>query len=1520
MRNHVSPLLFFRLFLLLTMNLCLVWLVLPAVASEARVERGHLDPYERAYIDRFLKSGEYLPVSDVKEGDTGYGLSVFHGMKVEKFDVKVLGVMKQVLNGRDSILIKISGDVLGKNNVVRGMSGSPIYIKNKLVGALSYGFDFSMEPIVGVTPIVDMLDAIIKPTDQRTLRLTGHSLESLSMPLSISSIEGSGQELDRLKRSIMSTSLGAGAPKMVPLMSPVALSGFSSRARSFLADRFKGIGLDVSGGASGGLNKELSSLEGGAANRLVPGSALGLLLSTGDFSSAATGTVTGIFHDRVLGFGHPLMEAGAIDVPMASAYIHEVLPSLSVSFKLSSPLKVLGRIFADRPWSVGGELGKNASMIPVDITVIDGQRHFRKDFSSQVINHPNLSSDLISAIIMSAMDASFQSTDPYTVNLKSRIKIKDGRLLEREDSFASFASASSGLSILGLKFFSDPVVNYVDSIVSRIYNNRYKKEEVESVKLTVTFNVGKNTTALKRVIAEDPVVEPGEKVRFTCVLSPYNKKRYTETFEFEVPRDLPDGEYMVGVTGGSSYDGLRKTMKLFDPPTKNLDQELDRILDDPHANELIALLALPDQAVHINNAVIQNPPGHWSKLFFSDRYTNGPSIVPGEKLFKKRLDSYVTGSHVVGFTVKRKAPYLEEDSWYQSDSGSGKGSSGSHITGQARKVIGSLTKVAKSTGTTTESSGVPVSGSTDSKAGKTSGAQSANFAGDLTGLHTRFAKAWSQSTDSSFTGGKKENCTIDSWGRLFPGFEVLESGDCGRVRGEVRAWASAMVGNNFYFSAGNKIYVYEGSKSSTLVSMKTTMIPAMASAGETALYAACVPEGKVVKVGTEGSVKDFFKTKESVIASLCTDASGNLYVGAAGSGRIYKVGAGGNLLQTIDSGQAHITSLNYCPNTGRVMVGTGESGNVYSFDPAVAGDGLRGEYQSGAHIVTGAAWDKRGNLFITTAGPGSLVMVEKSGKSKNLATSEAFYHLYYDRFSDSIFTGDAEGDVTQIQIEPLPKRAFFVPVHHTNQEAVISISGDSDSNLFILTSNLPTVSRILFRPSAGAVYTSKVNDGGRPSRWSRLRVFGAYNQFEPAVRSAISVETRTGDTLRPDASWQGWQAAVAGDDGFKLGSRPGRFFQYRLSWTPGLKAGGADGQDRVFPCGHETVIGMVETTFSPANESPTVTSFNLASGSYVSGEKELKLVASDPDGDNISLSVDISSDEGKSWKELEDDLRGSEKKAKPASEKDKKKAKKDKGKKSDKKEKKDIKETKETTEDKDKDKSGEEAGESESEPEVESESEPETESEKDPEKETGTPFRLRFRRLQSAGEAFTSSEVKGSVLSKTKSSKSTEKKGSTKKDKSKTDLVKTASDGRIEWTWDTKKHKDGVYMLRFRLSDSPSNGGSAGDTMVENFYRTVIVDNSAPALSGTRADWSSASMLKEFRVETADKLSPVVNAVIESDHGESWALAPVDGLADSKSVVFLGRDLKFKKKPHSIKLEVSDKAGNKAKKEIKITK
>src|SRR5208283_359415 len=128
---------------------------------------GHFNPTDDAFVQRYLKPSEYIPVSEVKPGMEGYGLTVFQGTKIERFGVKVIGIIRKALNGRDAILIRLSGEKLGKNNVIRGMSGSPIYLNGRLCGALSYGFDFSKEPIVGVTPVTDMLDALSFHEEER---------------------------------------------------------------------------------------------------------------------------------------------------------------------------------------------------------------------------------------------------------------------------------------------------------------------------------------------------------------------------------------------------------------------------------------------------------------------------------------------------------------------------------------------------------------------------------------------------------------------------------------------------------------------------------------------------------------------------------------------------------------------------------------------------------------------------------------------------------------------------------------------------------------------------------------------------------------------------------------------------------------------------------------------------------------------------------------------------------------------------------------------------------------------------------------------------------------------------------------------------------------------------------------------------------------------------------------------------------------------------------------------------------
>src|SRR5262249_60024526 len=136
-----------------------------------------------------------------------------------------------------------------------------------------------------------------------------------------------------------------------------------------------------------------------------PGGSVSILLATGDFNVVATGTATAKFGQKVLAFGHPFLQAGAVDFPMATAYVHDVLPSLYVSFKLASPVSVVGSLTSDRPWSVGGQLGRTARLIPATYTVTDRTRNLKRTYHCQVVDHPDLTPELLASPAMSAIDA-----------------------------------------------------------------------------------------------------------------------------------------------------------------------------------------------------------------------------------------------------------------------------------------------------------------------------------------------------------------------------------------------------------------------------------------------------------------------------------------------------------------------------------------------------------------------------------------------------------------------------------------------------------------------------------------------------------------------------------------------------------------------------------------------------------------------------------------------------------------------------------------------------------------------------------------------------------------------------------------------------------------------------------------------------------------------------------------------------------------------------------------------------------
>jgi len=1592
-------------------------------ARAASTESAYFNPDDSEFVRKFLKPGTFMRASEVKNGMEGYGLSVFHGTKIERFNFRVIGVMKRVNNGRDAILVRLSGAAMGKNNVIRGMSGSPIYIDDKLVGAVSYGFDFSTEPIAGITPIIDMLDAMAKPEQAPEIG-SRIPLRKPGFEVTPSVVSAGNPDLGRFKKLMVS----AASPHMVPLMSPVSLSGFSSRAQQYLRGRFESVGLSVSEGSGGGSDTSHSAEDIKEANQMKPGSAMGVLLTTGDFESASTGTVTANFGGKVIGFGHPFVQAGSVDFPMSSAYVHEVLPSLSISFKLSSPIAVLGTIFSDRPWSIGGRIGSQAKMVPVSVEVTDGVRHIRKKFSSRVIDHEDLTPDLVAACTMSAMDATYQSTAPYVARVETEVEVTDEPGIKRFDCLTNNSGSAPASSIFR-PFFSDPVSGNIHSITSRILSNRYKKVHLKAVRLKINLESGRDLTRIVRISTDRPVVKPGENVTLNCLLEPYNGESYTENIEVTIPRDAPDGELALGVSGGSQLEDLRKRMNLVDPPTNSFEQIVRRLQEKPRGDRLFAVLALPNQSIHVDGEVLESPPGHWNKLFFSNRYTHGPSLVNGERRVNKEIPALVEGTHILAVTVKRPEPFMEKaPSYFAVPGGSGKAAMGAYVTAQAQKAIDSLNKTDGKPKIGDPSSATPAD---PNAAGANKSAQANTlslWSPSTEDTHIRPVQVWSQTDDGAFKGGTKYGVIIDSWGRMFPGYK---ENSVTPVTGALRAWSAVWSNGAIYIGSSNRIYRWSAAqqKVGQIAKFNCAAIPAIVADSKGNVYASLAPEGRIVKINAaagqkSASVTDVAKVTEPLVTCLAVDDDDTLYAGVAGTGRVYKVTASGASV-LVDTGDAHVLSMFYDRVSRRLYVGCGEQGNVYSVSKA--GE-LRAEFHSDDHLVTGVCRTKKGDLFITTAGTGRLLRITPSGETYDLATSDAFYTLYYHEPTDSVLAGDAEGDVTQIQEEPLTGQSFFVPVKHTDQEAVIALLSDGGNHIYAVSSNLPSIIEFSIKTD-NAAYTSPVKDGARQSQWSLLRIYGSFNEVSADLEKSVSVETRTGATVRPDSTWSAWTPAITTSEGYQIKSPDDRYFQYRLGW---LNTSVKGDSPRVFPQGRDSVIGRVAVTFLPSNSRPRFTSVSLRAGSYVSDTEEVVVVGSDPDGDSLSLAVDLSSDDGRTYAPLKSDIRADRTSKKDAKAEDKS-------------EKKDSDKTKTTTgqtkvesttvEKKadtittEVDKSKASDGETPADRDSPSDSDPENptgknekppEVEKPTERDDSVPGRsgttsgaeqYRNRRVNLEDENRPDGRKKPEDKFKPDSKHKPEEKNnpeekinpedrndpeedkypedktnpdannkpgpgegdkpggdSKPEDKTKPDEIKPgdktkpedktkpdqkskadeknsvkkpvakkgekpapakapakeaakakrAADGdlsdKFTWTIAANTLKEGHHILRFTLSDAPSNMVQPADITC---YRYIVIDTVKPVITEPTVTVSADRMLR-CEVSAKDVTSPISNATIQIDSEEPRALAVVGSLADKREVQLLASNVLLKKGAKKIEIEVVDRAGNKATRTVRL--
>ncbi|MEL6185417.1 MAG: hypothetical protein AAFU79_12410, partial [Myxococcota bacterium] len=544
------------------------------------------------------RSDQLFPLAEVRRGLTGVGFTVFEADVPEPFGVEVLGVLEGMLGpGEDVILARLTGERIRFTGVISGMSGSPVYIDGRLVGAVAYRFgSFAKEPIAGITPIERMLP-VFESSGSPTA--TG-----LPLPFDAAAVLA-----DRGRAPRGAPTLGATAtfaPRFSArndgqaIATPVAAAGLHPGAFERLAQTLEQGSMRLVAAGAAGVPRGGASSKGAAAGRvaaapLLPGAPIAARLTRGDIDLSAIGTVTYVEGSRVLAFGHPFVGEGRVGFPMATASILNTLASEAGSYKQGLPAEEVGSISQDRLTAIGGKLGgAPLKMVPLGVTVVDGSRRIRTEV--EIVEDPRWLSLLTDTVVTSAVLRRLSAEAGGTVKMKAGFQVGD-RYLEVQDSYA----APAPLRVAGYAA-QDAAV-----LLSLISRNDLEPASVSRVEVELAVDDEVRVIALETAVVEPQRVYPGQIVEITARLRPYRGRIRQQRLRVEIPIDAPAGPLRIHVGGGLELD-RRDVRAGGRPQPRTLDGLLGLLAERRPASALYARLYLPQQGLRWGTELLPGLP------------------------------------------------------------------------------------------------------------------------------------------------------------------------------------------------------------------------------------------------------------------------------------------------------------------------------------------------------------------------------------------------------------------------------------------------------------------------------------------------------------------------------------------------------------------------------------------------------------------------------------------------------------------------------------------------------------------------------------------------------------------------------------------------------------------------------------------------------------------------------------------------------------------------------------------------
>ncbi len=503
-----------------------------------------------------VAAAERMPLSQVQKGMKGYGLTVFQGTAIEKFDVEILGVLKNIGPGQDLILAKIDSEVVRRAGVIAGMSGSPVFIDGKVIGALAYSWQFAKEPVAGITPIEEMLKIAqvttpsgAKLADAQT-RTTLGLAPRLSAPEMLKALAENKPEqaFEKLVAGGMRQASAVSGATRIAL--PMSLSSFAPETIQRFSPYLDQLGfMAVPAGATS------TSAASSGKTSFEMGDPIGAVLLNGDFNVAASGTVTYIDGNHIYAFGHPFLDMGEINFPMATSDVVTVLPSVASSFKFSNTGDIVGVLRQDRSAGIMGVLGEKADMIPVEVT-LNGSGP-AQTYKVSVVRHATLSPLMLAMVTDSVVANAQRAAGERTVLLESEIKVKGFNTIVLREGWAGQQARQA-------------IPQYLAVISGYLMSNEFSAAEIESVKIHMRHDDDLRIARLMEasvVMPESGRISPGDTVKVRTVLKPFRGEPFVETFDVRVPDDQAPGAAYLLVGSGSVMNAIDFSLVPPDPRT-----------------------------------------------------------------------------------------------------------------------------------------------------------------------------------------------------------------------------------------------------------------------------------------------------------------------------------------------------------------------------------------------------------------------------------------------------------------------------------------------------------------------------------------------------------------------------------------------------------------------------------------------------------------------------------------------------------------------------------------------------------------------------------------------------------------------------------------------------------------------------------------------------------------------------------------------------------------------------------------